>query len=393
MAIYRYLIIGGGLTGDAAVRGIRAVDVRGSIGMFTGEPDPPYKRPLLSKGLWRGKTLEQAWCGTDRLDVDLHLQKKIVRIDPVHKTALDSEGVQHFYDKLLLATGGTPRRLETASRNVLYYRTMQDYLRLRTMTERGRRFAVIGAGFIGSEIAAALAMNGKETLMIFPETAIGARMYPPALSQYLSRYYREKGVEVMPEERVTGIVEEESGTRLTLQGRGEITVDGVIAGLGILANTELAREAKLEIEQGGIAVNERLQTGAPDVYAAGDVAAIYQPALGSFQRVEHEDNALTMGEAAGRSMAGNTTLYEHLPFFYSDLFDISYEAVGELDARSDIYADWIEECRKGVVYYMKAGRVRGVLTWNIFDRMDDARKLIAEPGPFKPADLKNRIAS
>ncbi len=393
MAEYRYLIVGGGMTGDAAARGIRAVDSSGSIGMFTGEPDPPYKRPLLSKGLWKGKTLDQAWCGTDKLDADLRLGTKIVRIDPARKKALDSKGVEHSYEKLLLATGGTPRRLEFGTRNVLYYRTMQDYLRLRSMTEHGRRFAVIGGGFIGSEIAAALAMNGKETVMIFPENAIGARMYPPALSQYLSRYYREKGVEVLADERVTGIAEEESGTRLTLQGKGAITVDGVVAGVGILPNVDLAREMKLEIEEGGIAVNERLQSGAPDTFAAGDAAAIFQPALGSFQRVEHEDNALKMGEAAGRSMAGDPASYRHLPFFYSDMFDAGYEAVGELDARSDMYADWIEPFQKGVIYYLKNGRVRGVLTWNIFGRMDEARALIAEPGLFKPVDLKNRIAS
>jgi 3-phenylpropionate/trans-cinnamate dioxygenase ferredoxin reductase subunit len=392
MANYKYLIIGGGLTGDAAVRGIRAVDSSGSIGMFTGEPDPPYKRPLLSKGLWKGKTLAQAWCDTGKLGIDLHLGTKIVSIDPAHKKVRDEKGDEHSYDKLLLATGGAPRRLEQGGRNILYFRTMQDYLKLRAMTEHGRRFAVIGGGFIGSEIAAALAMNGKETLMIFPETAIGARMYPPALSRYLNAYYREKGVEVLAEEMVTGIAEEESGTRLTLKGRGEITVDGVVAGLGILPSIDLAREAKLEIEEGGIAVNERLQTGAPDVYAAGDAAAIFQPALGSYQRVEHEDNALTMGGAAGRSMAGDPTPYRHLPYFYSDLFDAGYEAVGELDSRSEIFADWIEECVKGVIYYLKAGRVRGVLTWNIFGRMEDARKLIAEPGPFKPAELKNRIA-
>ncbi len=391
MAIYRYLIIGGGMAGDAALRGIRAVDVRGSVGMFSDEPDPPYKRPLLSKGLWRGKTIDKAWCGTDRLDVDLNLRTKIVSLDPVRKTVCDSEGREHTYGKLLLATGGTPRRLEFNSRNVLYYRTMQDYLRLREMAERGKRFAVIGAGFIGSEIAAALAINGKEVVLIFPETAIGARVFPPALSQYLSRFYREKGIELLAEERVIGIAEAESGARLTLEGKGEIDVDGVIAGVGILANVELARGAKLEIAEGGIAVDDCLKTAAPDVYAAGDVAAVFQPALGSYQRVEHEDNALKMGEAAGRSMAGNTTPYKHLPFFYSDLFEIGYEAVGELDARSDIFADWLEPCQKGVIYYLKSGRVRGVLTWNLYDRMDFARDLIAEPGPFKPADLKNRI--
>jgi 3-phenylpropionate/trans-cinnamate dioxygenase ferredoxin reductase subunit len=391
MTNYKYIIAGGGMTADAAVRGIRALDKGGSIGMFSIETDPPYKRPLLSKGLWKGKSLAEAWLGTDQLGVDLHLGRKVVGIDPRTKRVRDDQGNEHPYEKLLLATGGTPRQLELGDRNTIYFRTMQDYLRLRGMTAAGRRFAVIGGGFIGSEIAAALAMNGKEPVIIFPETDLGSRMFPPSLAQFLSRYYRQKGVEVLGEARVTRIVEGEKGTRLQLKQGGELPVDGVIAGIGILANVRLAREARLEIEEGGIAVNDRLQTGAPDVYAAGDAAAIYQPALGSFQRVEHEDNALSMGAAAGRSMAGAAEPYRHLPYFYSDLFDHGYEAVGELDSRSEIFADWSEPFQKGILYYLKEGRVRGVVTWNIYGRMDEARALIAEKGPFRPADLKNRL--
>jgi 3-phenylpropionate/trans-cinnamate dioxygenase ferredoxin reductase subunit len=392
MAQYDYLLIGGGMTADAAARGIRAIDGRGSIGMFSIEPDPPYKRPLLSKGLWKGKSLDQAWLGTDKLGVDMHLGTRIESIDPRGKRARGENGAEYLYGKLLLATGGTPRRLDLGDRDTVYFRTMQDYRRLRALARRGRRLAVIGGGFIGSEIAAALAMNGVETLMIFPEIAVGSRMFPPALSQYLNRYYREKGVEVIPDERVSGIAESDSGARLTLKGKGEVPVDGVIAGAGILANVRLAQDLRLQIEEGGIAVNPRLQTSAPDIYAAGDAAAVFQPALGSCQRVEHEDNALRMGEAAGRSMAGDETPYRHMPYFYSDLFDHGYEAVGELDSRSELFADWSEPFQKGVIYYLKAGRVRGVLTWNVYGRMDDARALIAEAGPFQPADLKGRIA-
>jgi len=175
--------------------------------------------------------------------------------------------------------------------------------------------------------------------------------------------------------------------------KGKLPVDGVVAGLGIQPNLDLARAAGLEIRDGGIAVDEQLQTSALGVYSAGDAAMFYNPALDKFLRVEHEDNALHMGEAAGRSMAGEKTAYRHLPFFYSDLFDLGYEAVGELDPHLEIIADWAEPYKKGVVYYLKAGRVRGVLAWNIFGLMDKARLLIAEPGPFEPANLKNRLAA
>ncbi len=391
MAPYKYLIVGGGMTADSAVRGIRAVDPNGTIGLFSREPDPPYKRPLLSKGLWLGKPVDQAWLKTESLGVEMHLARGIVTIDPKGKRARDDRGEEYAYDRLLLATGGTPRRLPLGGESVIYYRTMRDYQRLRNATERGRRFAVIGGGFIGSEIAAALTINGKQTVMIFPDSDICARIFPPDLSQFLTRYFQEKGVEIISGDTVESIT---GGVQpvLRVKGRGELPVDGVVAGIGIQPDIDLARAAGLEIRDGGIAVDEQLRTSAPGVYSAGDVAVFSNPALDKFLRVEHEDNALRMGEAAGRAMAGEAIRYRHLPFFYSDLFELGYEAVGELDPRSETFADWTEPYKKGVVYYLKAGRVRGVLAWNSFGLMDMARLLIAEPGPFQPSALKNRLA-
>ena len=152
----------------------------------------------------------------------------------------------------------------------------------------------------------------------------------------------------------------------------------------------LARAAGLTVKD-GIEVDPQLRTSRPDIYAAGDVASFQNPALGKRIRVEHEDNANTMGAIAGRNMAGAGARYDHLPFFYSDLFDLGYEAVGDLDARHETYADWKEKYREGVVYYLEGGRVRGVLLWNTWGQVDAARALIAEPGPFRPEQLKGRL--
>jgi NADPH-dependent 2,4-dienoyl-CoA reductase/sulfur reductase-like enzyme len=141
----------------------------------------------------------------------------------------------------------------------------------------------------------------------------------------------------------------------------------------------------------GIVVDEHLQTSTPDIYAAGDVANFFNPALGTRMRVEHEDNANTMGRAAGRAMAGVTEPYTHLPFFYSDLFELGYEAVGELDSRLETFSDWKQPFREGVVYYLKEGRVRGVLLWNTWGQVDAARALIAERGPFSAKNLRGRF--
>jgi 3-phenylpropionate/trans-cinnamate dioxygenase ferredoxin reductase component len=171
---------------------------------------------------------------------------------------------------------------------------------------------------------------------------------------------------------------------------GELIGEVVVAGLGIVPGVELAEEAALDVDN-GILVDEFCRTSHPDIYAAGDVANFANPALGARIRVEHEDNANTMGRVAGLNMAGRATPYHHLPFFYSDLFDLGYEAVGDVDARLETVADWKEQFREGVVYYLKSGRVRGVLLWNTWGQVDHARALIAEPGPFKTGDLKGRL--
>ncbi|HEX9987537.1 MAG TPA: FAD-dependent oxidoreductase [Chloroflexia bacterium] len=396
MTHYTNLIIGGGMTAHAAIRGIREVDPDGSIALISEESDPPYKRPPLSKKLWAGKRLETVWSKMDDLGVETHLGRTVVTLDPGNKTVTDTEGTEYTFDKLLLATGGTPRRLPFGGDDIVYFRTLQDYLRLRALTERGERFAVIGGGFIGSEVSAALATNGKKVTMLLPEAGIGERLYPPDLVKFLTGFYREKGVEVLTGERAIAL--EKRGDVLTLktQGGKEIVVDGVVAGIGIEPNVQLAREAGLRVAgerdgNNGIAVDGLLRAGHPDIYAAGDVALFCDPLLGRLRRVEHEDNANKMGKAAGRNMAGANEPYRHSPFFYSDLFDLGYEAVGELDPRLEIVADWKEPYREGVVYYLRDSRVRGVLLWNVWGQVDAARRLIAEPGPFHAEDLKGRL--
>jgi len=390
MQHYRYLIVGGGMAADAAARGIREVDDTGTVGLIGAEPHPPYNRPPLSKALWKGAPLESIWRGTEATKAQMHLGRKVAALDLAGKKVTDDLGQEHGFDKLLLATGGTPRRMPTTSDRVLYFRTLDDYQRLRGLIGPEHRLAVVGGGFIGTEIAAALALNGQAVTLVFPEQTLGARPFPADLSAFLTGYYREKGVELMAGETVAAV--EDRGPVLVVKTRSgkQVAVDGVVAGLGIRPNDELARAAGLEVDD-GVVVDEHLRTRHPDVYAAGDVARFPSPALGERLRVEHEDAANTTGRLAGRSMAGVPSPYRELPFFYSDLFDLGYEAVGILDARLETVADWKEPFREGVVYYLRDGRVRGVLLWNTWGQVDAARRLIGEPGPFRPADLKGRL--
>jgi 3-phenylpropionate/trans-cinnamate dioxygenase ferredoxin reductase component len=394
MPHYRYLIVGGGMTADAAAGGLREVDPGGTIGLIGAEPDPPYNRPPLSKGLWKGDALESIWRATTDEGVARHLGRRVQTLDPAAKRVVDDQGTAYTYERCLLATGGTPRTLPFGGDRVIYYRTLETYRRLRALADQHERFAVIGGGFIGSEIAAALAMNGKRVTMLFPQAGLGARVFPADLVHFLNDYYREKGVEVLTGVSVVGV--EERGEQTAVQASPsagaaqEHVVDGVVAGLGIRPNVELAQAAGLAVDN-GILVDELLRTSDPNIFAAGDVAAFVNPTLGRRMRVEHEDNANTMGMRAGQSMAGRADPYDYLPSFYSDLFDLGYEAVGELDARLETVADWKEPFREGVVYYLRDGRVRGVLLWNVWEQVDAARRLIAEPGPFRAADLKGRL--
>jgi 3-phenylpropionate/trans-cinnamate dioxygenase ferredoxin reductase subunit len=392
---YRYLVVGAGMTAAAAVGGIREVDADGPIGVIGEEIDPPYDRPPLSKALWKGTALSDIWRRVETNEVTLHLGRRVRSLDLPNQRATDDQGTVYAFEKCLLATGSRPRRLPIGGEEIIYYRTVADYRRLRALADPGHRFVVIGGGFIAAEIAAALALNGKEVTMVLRGDVIGGQIYPRDLGQFLNGYYRQKGVEIITEAAVIDLARRDRGVGVTISQINptkiqEFLVDGVVAGLGVEPNVELAREAGLAVKD-GIVVDEFLRTSHADVWAAGDVAAFYNPALATRSRVEHEDNANTMGRMAGRSMAGQLEPYNHLPFFYSDLFDLGYEAVGEVDSRLETIADWSEPYRKGVVYYLRAGRVRGVLLWNVFEQVDVARRLIAEPGPFQPTDLKGRI--
>jgi NADPH-dependent 2,4-dienoyl-CoA reductase/sulfur reductase-like enzyme len=388
-----YLIVGGGMTAAAAVKGIRAVDPVGAISIVGAELDPPYKRPPLTKGLWHDLPLERVWSDLDPAGLDLHLGLRITRLDPESGHVFDDRGDIHRYRKLLLATGSSPRVLPAQGDRgdrVVHFRTLRDYHRLRELAETGDRFAVIGGGFVGSELASALAGIGKHVTMIFPTAGIGSRLFPPRMALWLNGYFSARGVEVVPGATVAGIHSDDWGAMVRFRSpRGErtIEVDGVVVGIGTAPNIGLARDAGLPVGD-GILVDDYLNAGHPDIFAAGDVANVYLPALGGRRRFEHENSAKAMGLAAGQAMAGAPQSYRHLPFFYSDLFELGYEAVGDIDAELETVADWDEPFHEGVVYYLRDGRVRGVLLWNVWGQVEAARELIRAGEPANPDDLQ-----
>lgn len=393
---FKYIIVGGGLAGASAIEGIREHDTSGSIALFGKENHLPYDRPPLSKGLWLGKTTLDKLPVHDagfyvRHNVRLNLGREIVGIDPQKKQVSDKDENRYAYDKLLIATGGAPRALSFAGDAVRYFRTVDDYHTLHDAAERLEEFIFIGGGFIGAELAAALRLMNKKVTMIFPDEFILQKVLSPGLAAYVTNYYRAKGVTVLSGEVPTSIDRSNGNTRVLTKSGNIIEGDIAVAAIGLNLHVEMVKQAGIKVEN-GISVNNLLQTSDSNVFAAGDVAFFTSKSLEKSIRVEHWNNAQVQGTCAGENMAGAKKPYDYLPYFYSDLFDLGFEAVGELDARMQTFADWKEEFREGVVYYLEAGKVKGVLLWNVWEKVGAARELINKKQSYKkPHDLKGRL--
>jgi 3-phenylpropionate/trans-cinnamate dioxygenase ferredoxin reductase subunit len=396
---YTYVIVGGGLAGASAVKGIREVDQEGPILLVGGEQHLPYNRPPLTKDLWFGEASVSDIFVNDRAfyddkGVQLALGTTATRLDLEAKSVLLSTGENVGFEKLLLATGGVPRRLDIPGgdlEGLYYYRYLDHYQKLRSEAAAGKSALVIGGGFIGSEIAAALNMNDVDVTMIFPESYLVQRIFPAGLGRALQSHYEERGVRVLSGDVPTSTEKRESQFITKTRNGQELRADLVVAGIGITPSVELAEGAGLQVDD-GIVVNEYLQSSHSDIYAAGDNARFPYIALGRLQRVEHWDNARDQGNTAGRNMAGQRDKYTHMPYFFSDLFEFGYEAVGDISSELDIFADWQEENVRGVIYYLKDNRVKGVMTCNVWEKLDEARDMIRRQEKMSPQALAKAIA-
>jgi NADPH-dependent 2,4-dienoyl-CoA reductase/sulfur reductase-like enzyme len=381
--MYDYIIVGGGLAGASAVEGIRERDAQGIILLIGAESQRPYNRPPLSKQLWTGKeTLDTIFVHDlefyERQRAALALNTEVVTLDSGSKVIVARNGQRYQYRKLLLATGGQPRRFSIPGgdlEGIFYFRTYQDYVRLRAQAETARSAVVLGGGFIGSEIAAALNMVGREVSVIFPEPYLVSRVFPEPLGRAIQKNYVDRGVRILDGDRPVSIAR--SSERFTVRTERGVVLetDIVVVGIGIVPELKLAAQAHLKTGN-GIVVTEHLQSSDPNIYAAGDNAFFPYRALGKSMRVEHWDNAINQGKWAGRNMAGADEPYDYMPFFFSDLFEFGYEAVGEVDASLETYADWQEKYRTGVIYFRADDVARGVMLCNVWEKVNGARELI-----------------
>lgn len=369
---YEYIIIGGGIASQRAVDGIRRADSEGSLALISAEPHVPYQRPPLSKDYLRGKEgLDEVYLQGEEYyaenRVELMTSSRVVALTPGDHRITLADGRQLGYGKLLLATGGRANRIPLPGADlpgVLTLRTIEDAQAIQELAKEGHKAVVFGASFIGSEVAASLTQMGVEVTMVYPEDRLLKRIVPESVSNVLQEIYESRGVRMLAGIVADRLEGSDRLERVVLKDGTVLEADLVVMGVGISLNTELAEAAGLELTgpKKAVVVDEDLRTSAPDIYAVGDIAAWPDRTFERRLQVEHWHVACAQGLRAGRNMAGDVRAYTILPYFFSDLFEVSFELWGNLDA-------WDQTLTRGeigasgyAIYYFHEGRLTGVLT-------------------------------
>lgn len=388
-----FVIVGASLAGANAAQTLRTEGFTGDIVMIGQEPERPYERPPLSKDYLLGdKELDEAfvhplsWYQDQR--IDLRLSTKVTALDPAAKTLTLSSGEQVGYEKVLIATGARPRRLNLGG-NVRYLRTMADSKALRQELKPGARVVVIGAGWIGLEVAAAGRKHGAEVSVVERDSLPLRNVLGDELGAIYRDIHLSHGVKF---HFGRSIVSASDGS-VTLDDGTSLPADLIVVGVGVEPETELAVGAGLDVGN-GIIVSESLRTSAEDVYACGDVANWQHPLIGERIRVEHWENARQSGMAAAKSMLGQQVSYDWIPYFYSDQYDVGMEYSGfvRLDRYPQVIFRGSVEAHEFVAFWVTDGRIMAGMNVNIWDVQDDIRALVRAGHSGKsidPAQLAN----
>ncbi|MFI1163337.1 NAD(P)/FAD-dependent oxidoreductase [Streptomyces sp. NPDC020801] len=391
-----FVIVGGGLAGAKAAETLRAEGFSGRVILICDERDHPYERPPLSKGYLLGKeerdsvfVHEPAWYAQN--DIELHLGQTVVAIDRAAKTVhYGDDGTHVRYDKLLLATGAEPRRLDipgTGLAGVHHLRRLAHAERLKgVLTHLGRdngHLVIAGAGWIGLEVAAAAREYGAEVTVVEPSDTPLHHVLGPELGQLFAELHRAHGVRFHFGARLTEIVGQDGMVLAARTDDGEEhPCHDVLAAIGAAPRVALAESAGLELADrahgGGIAVDERLRTSDPDIHAAGDVASFPHRLFDTRLRVEHWANALNGGPAAARAMLGKDVTYDRVPYFFSDQYDLGMEYSGWAPPGSydEVVIRGDAGKREFIAFWVKEGRVLAGMNVNVWDVTDPIQRLI-----------------
>ncbi len=391
-----FVIVGAGLAGAKAAEALRTQGFTGRVVLIGAEADRPYDRPPLSKAYLQGTSEKDKiflhpadWYAEH--DVELRLDTRAAVIDRgAHEVVLDG-GERIGYDKLLLATGSTPRRLDVPGADldgVLYLRTVGDCEELKAAFAAATRVAIIGAGWIGLETAAAARNAGCEVTVIESATLPLQRVLGPEVARIFAALHREHGVQLRLDAGVVEITGAGRASGVRLADGTVVEADAVVVGVGITPNTELAEAAGLAVDN-GVVVDAHLATSDPDVFSAGDVASCFYPHLGTHLRLEHWSAALNQGPIAASNMLGGTQAYDRVPYFFSDQYDLGMEYSGFVPGGSYDEVVFRGDVDGGefIAFWMVGGRVLAGMNVNVWDVTDAIQSLVRSGRSVDPVRL------
>jgi 3-phenylpropionate/trans-cinnamate dioxygenase ferredoxin reductase component len=389
-----HVIVGASLTGAKAAETLRDEGFEGRVVLVGAETERPYERPPLSKDYLRGEVgREKVYLHYEHFyaehDIDLRLGREAVRLDPSAGELELDDGERLRYDRLLLATGAEPRRLAIPGGDldgVMYLRSVRDSDALRERLDRGGAVVVVGAGWIGAEVAASARQRGLDVTVIEPTAVPLERVLGPEVGAIYRDIHTDHGTKML---MGTGVEAFEGGDAVervrTSDGR-VLECDFAVVGVGVQPRIGLAKQAGLDVDN-GVLVNERLETGAPGVFAAGDVANAHHPFYGERIRVEHWANALNQGPAAARNMLGQGVPYERLPYFFSDQYDVGMEYSGFAREWDRVVFRGDPASREFIAFWLVGDRVVAGMNVNVWDVNDAVQALIRERAAVDDRDL------
>ncbi|HEU5400360.1 MAG TPA: FAD-dependent oxidoreductase, partial [Terriglobales bacterium] len=394
----RFVILGGGMVAGYAAKQMVELGLKPSeLTIVSSDDVVPYERPPLSKSFLSGKDTEDAIKISPedfyrQRGIDVKLSTEVSSLDAKGKSLKLKSGDELAFEKLVIATGARPRRLKgpgSQLKNLFYLRSMDDSKAIREQSEKAKRAVVIGGGFIGMEVTAVLAQRGLAVTMVLGDDRIWKRLFTPEMSKFFEDYYTAKGVRIV---RSTTVKELRGSTAVTstVTGDGQtIDCDLVVAGIGVEPVTDIFAGSGLAIDN-GIVVNEYLETSAPDILAAGDVANYQDVLFNKRRRVEHWDNAVSQGQHCGRTLMGERAVFRHVPYFFSDVFDLSYEYWGDSSEADQVIHRGDLSGKSFSTWWLRGGRLVAAFVMSRPDEeRDNASKWIEAKHAVSAEKLKD----
>ena len=393
----KYLVLGGGMVAGYAAKELASRSLgSGELLIISADDALPYERPPLSKGFLSGKENEAGilinnpeWYRQQGIEVKL--QTEIERVDLQKKRLRATSGETFEFEALLIATGARARKLDCPGNdlpNVFYLRSLDDSRKIRASAESCKQAVILGGGFIGMEVAAVLAQKNIETTLILREDRVWNRVFTAPMSEFFERYYASRGIQLLKAERVARLEGKDRVSGAVLSSGRKIPCDLVVAGIGATPVSELFTNSGLTVEN-GVVVNEYLETKLPGIFAAGDVANYLDIIFDKRRRVEHWDNAVSQGQHWAGLVRGDRKPFSHVPYFFSDVFDLSYELWGDSEGSTQTVARGDLNSSSFSVWWLKQGRLVSAFAMN---RPDEERQAAAEWVKAKQLVSPERLA-